>query len=395
MRDISERTGERCEGENPSIRRITASTAPTACRDRDHQSPRVGALERGERRVGIREPPDDDHIGVLMGRGEERRGGARGVDTDLPLVDDRALVDVEHLDRLLDRHDMTRARRVELIDHRGNRRRAPRPGKTRHQDEAGSCRDELGGGRREAERVDRRDTRHDAAQHEADAAALAERADAEPAGAGIVHGIDFDALGQPPRGFTEHQPSCLLGVARLERVELALDQHTVDPQVRAGVGLQVQVGGTLLDREAEQSIEIQHRGVIGRWADLLDARLLWSPSQAPARAAAVGRAAAAAFSGRRRKLRLVRQRSAEPPQPPSLVAVASSGSCGSGRQSRRSRAPLVAFRGQSSSGAHRSAAASTTADPGPPVVAGSTGKGARPSRTGSVAATHSRTASRS
>ena len=47
--------------------------------------------------------------GILAQHSTERLAEAVGVDADLPLVDDAALVRVEALDRVLDGHDVLRA----------------------------------------------------------------------------------------------------------------------------------------------------------------------------------------------------------------------------------------------------------------------------------------------
>ena len=54
---------------------------------------------------------------------------------DLALVDDRALVDVQELDRVLDRDDVLGHRRVDVVDHRRERRRLARAGRAGQQDD--------------------------------------------------------------------------------------------------------------------------------------------------------------------------------------------------------------------------------------------------------------------
>jgi hypothetical protein len=49
-------------------------------------------------------------------------GERGGVLADLTLVDDRRLVAVQELDRVLDRHDVLRIARVDVVDHRRERR---------------------------------------------------------------------------------------------------------------------------------------------------------------------------------------------------------------------------------------------------------------------------------
>ena len=125
------------------------------------------------------------------------------------------------------------------------------------------------------ERVDRRDAGHDAPQHEADDAALAERADPEPAEAlHRVHGVDLVLVAQRTVGATERAArAASLGVGRLDHVERRLDERAVDPQVGPGADLQVDVGRALLDGEPQQPIEIQHAaGIDRRMRPALDPR---------------------------------------------------------------------------------------------------------------------------
>jgi hypothetical protein len=66
---------------------------------------------------------------------EGRRVGIR-VQTDLPLLDDRAIVVVHDLDRVFDRDDVSPPGPVDVTDHRRDRRRLARAGRPGHEDEA-------------------------------------------------------------------------------------------------------------------------------------------------------------------------------------------------------------------------------------------------------------------
>ena len=63
-------------------------------------------LDRGQGRVGIADLADEDHVRVLPDDMLERGLVRTGVDPDLALLDDRELVVMHDLDRILDRHDM-------------------------------------------------------------------------------------------------------------------------------------------------------------------------------------------------------------------------------------------------------------------------------------------------
>ena len=59
-------------------------------------------------RLEVAHLAEEDHVGVLAERGAQRVAEAGGVDADLALVDDAALVPVHELDRVLDREDVLR-----------------------------------------------------------------------------------------------------------------------------------------------------------------------------------------------------------------------------------------------------------------------------------------------
>ena len=66
----------------------------------------LGRLERGLRGLGVAELADQDHVRVLAQRAAQRLAERLGVEPDLALVDDAALVGMEDLDRVLDRDDV-------------------------------------------------------------------------------------------------------------------------------------------------------------------------------------------------------------------------------------------------------------------------------------------------
>ena len=70
--------------------------------------PVSAARERGPHRLLVAHLADQDHVGVLAQDAAHRLGEALGVRADLALVDDRVLVAVQVLDRVLDRDDVPR-----------------------------------------------------------------------------------------------------------------------------------------------------------------------------------------------------------------------------------------------------------------------------------------------
>ena len=103
---------------------------------REHEVARLGRLERGLRRLGVAELADQDHVRVLAQRAAERLLERLGVEPDLALVDDAGVVVVEDLDRVLDRDDVLLPRAVDVVDHRGERRRLARAGRAGDEDQA-------------------------------------------------------------------------------------------------------------------------------------------------------------------------------------------------------------------------------------------------------------------
>jgi hypothetical protein len=72
----------------------------------EHEVARLGRGQRGLDRLVVAHLADEDDVGILAERAAERLGERLGVDLDLALVDDRFLVAVEKLDRVLDRDDV-------------------------------------------------------------------------------------------------------------------------------------------------------------------------------------------------------------------------------------------------------------------------------------------------
>jgi hypothetical protein len=95
---------------------------------RQHQVARLRRLQRRADGLGVAHLADEDHVGVLAGHRPQRRGEVGGVHTDLALVDDRQLVGVQDLDRILDGDDVAAPRGIDVADHRGRRGRLSRPG---------------------------------------------------------------------------------------------------------------------------------------------------------------------------------------------------------------------------------------------------------------------------
>ena len=91
----------------------------------------LGGLQRGLGGLAVAQLADQDHVRVLAERAAERLVEGLGVEPDLTLVDDAALVAVQDLDRVLDRDDVLAARLVDVADDRRERRRLAGAGRAR------------------------------------------------------------------------------------------------------------------------------------------------------------------------------------------------------------------------------------------------------------------------
>ena len=111
---------------------------------------------------------------------------------DLALVDDRPVVGVEELDRVLDGHDVQRLGPVDDVDQRRQRGRLARTGRPGDEHQPTAQLGQVGTDVGQAERVERRDLVGDGSHHRADRAALLEDVDAEAADAGDrVGGVEL------------------------------------------------------------------------------------------------------------------------------------------------------------------------------------------------------------
>jgi hypothetical protein len=225
----------------------------------------VGGLERGARRRRVGERADEENVGVLAERVHDRVTEAHGVGADFALCDDRTLVGVQHLDRVLDGDDVARLVLVHVVEDRRERRGAARAGEARDEHHPRRGVGQALHARRQAQRVEPRWRREHAPHHETDPPALAERADPEPAASGCgVHEVGLTAvmepLGPTRRHDREGHPFRLFG---LDEVERRLAQHPVDPQHRPRPDLQVDVRRALFHRVPKELVEIEHEASSG------------------------------------------------------------------------------------------------------------------------------------
>ncbi len=99
----------------------------------------MACARRAQGRVeahGVPHFADHDDVGILPQHVPQPIGECACVEADFALLDDRLLVAKQKLDRILERDDVAARRRVDVPDHRRERRRFPRAGRARHQHDA-------------------------------------------------------------------------------------------------------------------------------------------------------------------------------------------------------------------------------------------------------------------
>ncbi len=187
---------------------------------------------------------------------------AESVGADLALVDDRALVAVQELDRVLDRDDVLGVEAIDLVDHRGERRGLARARGARHENDAallvGDVRDHVG----QPEFLDRADLVRDRPGHERDHAALAEGVDAEARKAGEAEReVDLVLVGEllELAPLDEERAQGTLGVGWGQPVGARdLFEMTEAPDEGLGGNLEVKVRALDLYDAPHRRLEVEH-----------------------------------------------------------------------------------------------------------------------------------------
>ncbi len=219
---------------------------------REDEVARLGGCERRFGRLGVAELADQDHVGVLAQTAAQGLGERGGVEPDLTLVDDAAVVGMDDLDRVFDRDDVLAARAVHVVDDRRERRRLSRAGGAGDEDETAVFLGEATDARRQREGLEVRHLARDDAEGDRDRAALPEAVDAESRQAGRrVGAVELSRLEE------RLQPLRRLGADLLEgELEVAfaqlgfaveLTEISVAAQNRRTLHLEVDVAGALFD----------------------------------------------------------------------------------------------------------------------------------------------------
>ncbi len=242
----------------------------------------LGCGQRGRDRLEIAHLAQEDHVGVLAERAAQGLAEARRVGADLALVDEAALVAVEELDRILDRHDVVVARPVDLVDHRRERGRLAGAGRAGHEYETARLGGELVELRGQAEVLERLQVGGDHPEGSPEALALEVDVDAKAGETGDrVRDVDLPIDLQ-----------MLLLLRREDAIEEALRVvgrqprellDALQPAVQADDGVRarrdVQVGCTERDHVLEQVVD-RESGSVGprRFHELPSTGLIGSDS---------------------------------------------------------------------------------------------------------------------
>ena len=226
---------------------------------REHEVAGLGGGEGRLDRLVVAHLTDQDDVGVLAQGAAQGQGESLRVDVDLALVDDRLLVAVEKLDRVLDRHHVLVAGRVDVVDHRGEGGRLARAGRPGAEDQAPLLVTDLLQHGREEQLLDRQDFGRDDAQNQAHRAPLLEDVAPEAAEVGhVVRDVDLEVVLElfllPGRHDREgHRDRVFLHQAAhvCQR-----DERSVDADDGKGANLQVEVRRLALDRNLQQIVDM-------------------------------------------------------------------------------------------------------------------------------------------
>ena len=234
---------------------------------REHEVARLGCLQRGLGGFRVTQLADQDHVRVLAQRAPERLVERVRVQADLALVDDAAVVDVEELDRVLDRHDVLAARAVDVRDQRGKRGRLPRARRAGDEDQAAMLVRKLLDADRQVQVVEAGDLGRDHTEGEGGCPPLLEAVDAE---AGEVRGhvrrvelAGLPELLEPVRCARGYPLEDRLEIGLAERLPaLECAQVAVAAHDRGQPEFEVHVGGAAFDDTFQEGVEVHGRATL-------------------------------------------------------------------------------------------------------------------------------------
>ena len=214
----------------------------------------LGCGQGGADRLGVAHLADEDDVGVLAHRGAQRDREVGRVVTHLALGDDRLLVRVQDLDRVLDRDDVDLLVGVDEVDQRGQGRRLAGAGGARDEHEATGLERELADHLGHTQLDERLGADGDAAEDQPGGPPRLVGVDAEPPDAGQRVGevrlVRPGELHRERRG--QHLGHHRRRVLRVQLGDLQATQATVHPQSRRRAHLAVQVGAAAGDQGVQE-----------------------------------------------------------------------------------------------------------------------------------------------
>ena len=140
----------------------------------EHQVSRLRRLDGNRNGLEIPQLADQHDVRIFAQRRPQRVLERIGVRVHFALIDQALLVFVHELDRVLDRDDVILPRLVDVIDHRAERRRLPRSGRSGDQHQALVQLAQVQDERRQPELLGGEDLRRDDAEHRAPPLAIGE-----------------------------------------------------------------------------------------------------------------------------------------------------------------------------------------------------------------------------
>ena len=208
----------------------------------------------------------DEHDVRILAQARLQRGReSLGVHADLALADQALLAPVHELDRVFDREDVTLHARIDVVDHRRERRRFPRAGLAGDEDESVVRAAERVDGRRQVELFQRQRFRRDRAHHRAHAVQLPHDVHAETAVFPHVVGevgavVILESL---HRGLRHDLVQRLLNEILFESVGSQRLQVAVEADARRIAREEVKVGTLLLEDHLQIFVDDRHQSDLG------------------------------------------------------------------------------------------------------------------------------------
>ena len=201
-----------------------------------------------------------DDVGVLAQDVLEPVVERAGVEADLALMDDRHPVEMEELDRVLDRDHVARGGAVDGVDHRRQRGGLARAGAAGDQDEAARREREIPHHRGQLQLLDGRHLDRDVPQGDRGSAALHENVGAEPPQPRDSEGEVDLAVGREVEPLLVAQELVADGaqLLRVRRGVLERRQDAVHAHDRRRADLEVEVAGPGGDHLLEHAADV-HR----------------------------------------------------------------------------------------------------------------------------------------